>query len=122
MRAEWPDVLYGDWPSRPSSQWVALASAGAGGCELPAPVRLVGALNRFHVEALLADRWGRNRIFGDRTVAEGLTSRTAASNNGTSDAAAWRNKILAAPNATSPGDPLSNQRYRWRHHFSDWQA
>jgi len=45
MRAEWPDVLYGDWPSRPSSQWVALASAGAGRCELPAPVRiaLIGA-------------------------------------------------------------------------------
>src|SRR5262245_41997866 len=78
-----------------------------------------GALNGFHVEALLADRWGRNRILGDRTVAEGLgTSRTAASNNGTSDAAAGCDKILAAPNATSPGDRLSNQRYRWRHHFS----
>ena len=25
----------------PSSQWVALASAGAGRCELPAPVRIV---------------------------------------------------------------------------------
>jgi len=40
MRAEWPDVLYGDWPSRPSSQWVALASAEAGTSDLPAPVRI----------------------------------------------------------------------------------
>src|SRR5262245_11961816 len=36
------------------------------------PVGREGAVNGFHVEALLANRWGRNRILGDRGVGRPL--------------------------------------------------
>ena len=41
MRAEWPECAIFGVVIAPSSQWVALASAGAERFELPAPVRIV---------------------------------------------------------------------------------
>src|SRR5262245_19771216 len=41
MRAEWPECAIFGVVIAPSSQWVALTSAGVGRSELPAPVRIV---------------------------------------------------------------------------------
>jgi len=56
---------------------------------------LAGAPHEFHLEALLADSWGRDRILGDGAVAAALASRARTGKDCTSDAAAYCEEIFA---------------------------